>query len=149
MDLHLAHPEGSVGADRPDLDSDGIPEPWGSIRYDCYGRNPNPDWGFLFDELDDPAHDKDDINGQGPEQIDLEQMEPVVYRVGAAYYSAATFGESTGTVRIYVDDELKHTASVVLPTHGYLWEVAWVDGATGEVTPRGTPTEPLLFSPIP
>ncbi len=149
MDLHLAHPEGSLGTDQEDLDMDGIPEPWGSIRYDCYGRNASPDWGFLFDPIDDPVHDKDDINGQGPENIRLEQMEPVIYRVGAAYYSAATFGESTATVRVFVDDELKYAASITLPDQGYLWEVAWVDGRTGEVVSRDTPNGPLLFSPIP
>ncbi len=149
LDLQLAHPEGSLGSEQEDLDMDGTPEPWGSIRYDCYGRNASPDWGFLFDPIDDPVHDKDDINGQGPENITLEQMEPVTYRVGAAYYSAATFGESTATVRIFVDEELKYTASITLPEQGYLWEVAWVDGATGEILSRDTPIGPLLFSPIP
>ncbi|MEZ4462254.1 MAG: hypothetical protein R3E66_21535 [bacterium] len=150
MDVHLAHPDGSLSATRTDLDGDGIKDPWGDLKYDCFWRNPNPDWGVLNDATDNPSQDIDDTDGTGPENINMEEMEPVVYRVGAAYYAAKGLGPSTATVRVYLNDVLVLEEAATLNDENTLWEVAWVNGATGEVFKRETaPGVPRLFTPIP
>jgi hypothetical protein len=149
MDVHVAHADGSLDSGRTDLDNDGIREPWGHALYDCYWQNSSPSWGDAASTLDDPSQDVDDTNGSGPENINLEQMQPITYRVGAAYYNDSGLGGSTAVVKIFVDGILEYEGSVEMEAEGVLWEVAWVDGATGEVLSRDTPNGPLLFSPIP
>jgi len=149
MDVHVAHPDGSLDPGRMDLDNDGTREPWGHEVYDCYWKNRSPSWGDAASTLDDPSQDIDDTDGGGPENINLEQMQAITYRVGAAYYKDAGFGASTAQVKIFVDGILQYEGSVEMQAEDVLWEVAWVNGATGEVTPRDTADGPLIFSPIP
>ena len=56
VDLHLSHPSG-MG--------------WFDSTYDCHYFNPTPDWGVLNQLADDPSLDIDDIDGGGPENINL------------------------------------------------------------------------------
>ena len=60
LDLHLLHPNA---------------QNWGNADrfepYDCYFKNPIPDWGQLENESDDPSLDIDDLNGSGPENVTL------------------------------------------------------------------------------
>ena len=83
IDLHLLHPEAQGWAQ-----SDGL---------DCHYQNQSPDWGRRGDPRDDPTLDIDDVNGAGPENINLKQPELLGrsrpgYRVGAHYYSAEYAG---------------------------------------------------------
>lgn len=71
---------------------------WGSAAgtWDCYFQNTSPDWGSTGEFLDNPSLDIDDINGAGPENVNLNRPEVgVTYDVGAIYYrSESLFGEA-------------------------------------------------------
>jgi hypothetical protein len=64
LDLHLQR-EGAV------FRSDG----------DCYWLNRNPQWGSPESLLDDPRLDRDDVDGFGPEYMDLVEPAPGRYLV--------------------------------------------------------------------
>ncbi len=84
VDLHFKHQNAA--------------ERWGSAagNWDCYFQNTAPDWGSVGDFLDNPSLDIDDINGAGPENVNLNRPEVgVTYEVGAIYYRAESlFGEA-------------------------------------------------------
>jgi len=90
VDLHLKHQTAGAA--------------WGGAAgvWDCYFRNKAPDWGAVGDFLDDPSLDIDDINGAGPENVNLNRPEVgVTYEVGALYFRAeSTFGEAGRDPRI-------------------------------------------------
>ena len=59
--------------------------------YDCYFRNPTPDWGQIDNEGDNPSLDIDDLNRSGPENVTLAKPENTMalrapYLVGVQYY---------------------------------------------------------------
>ena len=67
---------------------------WNQSPYDCYFANPNPDWGPTG-PVGNPSLDIDDVNGAGPENINLNDPEytdqttiPGPYLVGVHYYSS-------------------------------------------------------------
>lgn len=103
VDLHFAHPL----AQYPDLDCDGNPDPWFSQQFDAFWFNPKPKWGSAGSENDDASLDLDDVDGAGPENINLSEpqgtlTDPVQYHVGVHYWNDHGFGKSWATVRIYV-----------------------------------------------
>ena len=61
IDLHLVRPGGT---------------PFDVSGDDCYYANKNPDWNILNDNTDDPFLDVDDIDGNGPEEINLQSTAP-------------------------------------------------------------------------
>ena len=85
---------------------------WGNAagEWDCYFQNSRPDWGNSGDFLDNPSLDIDDINGAGPENVNLNSPEVgVTYEVGAIYFrSESVFGE-TGR-----DPRIEHPSYVTL-----------------------------------
>lgn len=107
-DLHIqlvwSTPEDPDETDQSGTDIDlhfkhqNAEERWGSAAstWDCYYNNKAPDWGSVGDILDNPSLDIDDVNGAGPENINLNQPEVgVTYDVGALYFrSQSTFGEA-------------------------------------------------------
>ena len=122
VDLHLRHPNG----DR-----------WFDSTYDCYFNNRFPDWGDRG-PLNNPQLDLDDVNGAGPENINLDEPEhtdettiPGPYVVGVDYYRSgglftSDFGESEATVNIYLGGALAETFTRTLYTRGNFWEVAGI-----------------------
>jgi hypothetical protein len=69
LDLHFAHPFAIYG---PDVDGDGAPDPWFDVPFDCFWFNAHPNWGSLNPAVDDnPGLDRDDTDGAGPENINL------------------------------------------------------------------------------
>ena len=77
---------------------------WFNSPNDCYYANRTPAWDAAG-TADDPRLDIDDVNGFGPENINVDA--PVVgntYRVGIHYYSAHGAGPTTVTVRVYCGD---------------------------------------------
>ncbi len=54
--------------------------------HDCYFGDKNPDWGVLNDEVDDPFLDFDDIDGLGPEEVNLSRAGELSYDVYVHYY---------------------------------------------------------------
>jgi hypothetical protein len=134
LDLHFAHP---FAARQPDVDGDGAPDPWFDIPYDCFWFNAHPNWGSLNPTVDDnPGLDREDSDGAGPENINLNLPEDdTVYRVAVHYWSDHTFGPSLATVRVYVYGELRYEAKDVELKHRDLWEVLSIDWPSGSITP--------------
>lgn len=71
VDLHLLGPGGQIWT------CDG----------DCFWSNPQPNFGDPNDFRDDPFLDVDDVDGFGPENINLETPKPGTYRVLVHYWS--------------------------------------------------------------
>ena len=53
---------------------------------DVYFSNRSPDWGQQGRHQDDPFLDRDDVDGHGPENINIEDPAPGVYTLLAHYY---------------------------------------------------------------
>ena len=91
IDTHLLHVVGAPG--------------WFSSPLDCYYANRTPSWDAAG-TADDPRLDIDDVEGFGPENINVDS--PVVggtYRVGIHYYDDDICNCATAvTVRIYCGD---------------------------------------------
>jgi hypothetical protein len=126
VDLHLRHPNGRN---------------WAQAPLDCYYANPSPDWGPAGPP-GNPSLDIDDVNGAGPENINLDEPENTdalggQYRVGIDYYRADNFasgrswGPSEVTVRIYLGGvEAGEWVRVLQDTH-HFWvvgSIVWTDG---------------------
>jgi len=131
MDLHFAHPFASG----PDIDGDGSPDPWFDEDFDCFWFNTEPNWGtFTPDVDDDPGLDRDDIDGWGPENLNINIPENVVYRIGVHYWNDYDFGDSLATIRIYVYGELvEEVADVLLQEHDF-WNFGEINWTPGQVT---------------
>ncbi len=132
VDLHFAHP----WANKPDLDGDGVPDPWFDETYDCYQANPDPAWGS--DEpgvQDNPMMKISDDDGQGPEAVSLVMPENInVYRVGVHYKNANGFGVSVARIRVFIYGILVFEIKDVELTQGDLWDVCTVEWPSGKVT---------------
>ena len=104
--------------------------------YDCYFQNTNPDWGVTGVTADDPSIDIDDVDGFGPENVNLNQpIEGYTYRVLAHYYDDRGLGATNATVRIYVSGQLKFEGIRPLDRTGAGWEVATIKWPEGLVEP--------------
>ena len=91
VDLHLMRQEGQ----------------WNHPGDDCHWQSKTLDWGRPNDPSDDPSLDIDDLNGWGPENINLDDPTPGTrYHVGVEYFSHEGFGTSLVTVRLYIKGEL-------------------------------------------
>jgi len=143
MDLHFAHPF----ANGPNIDgmlafpggaltnptTEG--DPWFDTKFDCFWYNKEPNWGTFNPEYNDnPSLDRDDIDGWGPENLNINiPEENATYRVGVHYWNDHGFGESLATVRVYVYGVLE-TEIVDVPLSNYdMWfaaEIPWVAGTT-------------------
>lgn len=140
LDLHLLHPNA---------------ENWFSRPYDCHYAEPVPDWGQLDNSADDPSLDIDDINGAGPENINLDNPENTdilgaPYLVGVHYYNSRDrvtgqdYGPSFATVRIFIEGELAwdytdggNPGEREMEAEDHFWDVAQISwDVTGEVVTR-------------
>ena len=134
LDLHFLHPFAST---LYDLDGDGQPDPYFDGQFECYWFNPNPNWASHDPAVDDdPELDRDDTDGAGPENVNLNLPEyGLTYRVAVHYWDDHGFGDSFATVRIYIHNVLTFQKNDVQLTHHDLWEVATVAWPSGLVTP--------------
>jgi hypothetical protein len=131
-DLHFLHP----WATGLDVDEDGAPDGWFDIPFDTFWNNPQPDWGVRDDGADDPGLDRDDTDGAGPENINLDLPEVgVTYRVGVHVWNDHGFGPSIATVRVYVDGILVYETAGTPIVHHDLWEICTIAWPSGTVTP--------------
>ncbi|MEM9070466.1 MAG: hypothetical protein AAGE52_18315 [Myxococcota bacterium] len=103
---------------------------------DCYFRNcipTGPDWGGGGSD-DDPSLDIDDTDGMGPENINVDDPQPGIYRVGAYAYG----GTGNVTVRVYCGGSTTEPRATFGPTrivgtgarHDF-WRVADVEISGG------------------
>jgi hypothetical protein len=137
VDLHVQHP----WAGGPDLDGDGKPDGWFDMPFDCFWFNAHPNWGSYDPALnDDPGLDRDDTDGAGPENVNLDIPENVLYLVGVHYWNDHGYGPAFATVRVYIYAELVFEAADVMLLDSDMWTVCTVEWPSGEVTPVSTPT---------
>lgn len=103
LDLHFASPQ----ATGPDIDCDGVGDPWFSNPFDVFWFNAGPNWGDK-DPLagDDPSLDLDDQDGAGPENLNMAKPADGAYAIGVHYWNDHDFGVSLATVNVYILGEL-------------------------------------------
>ncbi len=139
LDLHMLHPN----ADN-----------WFSAPYDAYYGNPVPDWGQLENPDDDPTLDIDDINGAGPENINLANPENTdvlgaPYLVGVHYYKSVDrldgfeYGPAFARVRVFINGELTwdytedgDPGEREMEAEDHFWDVAQITWPDGRVVKR-------------
>lgn len=122
LDLHFAHEL----AGGPDLDGNGLPDGWFDVPFDTFWFNPEPNWASLEPNADDdPSLDRDDTDGAGPENLNLNTPEDGrAYRVAVHYWNAHGFGDAYATVFVYLHGQLVWSAEDVLLTEFDMWEAA-------------------------
>ena len=67
---------------------------------DCHFRNQSPRWGDPLDRSDDPYLDLDDVDGLGPENINLSRPKPGIYQVYVHDYQHNDAGLTTPVIEI-------------------------------------------------
>ena len=96
---------------------------------------------------DDPRLDLDDVEGQGPENLNVYRPQNGTYRVGVHYYDDDGFGPSTVTVTIFCGQNItERFGPLTLQATDEFWEVAditWL-GDTCQLTPLGSRACPQL-----
>jgi hypothetical protein len=124
----------NFGADL-DLHLMRIPGEWDTAPWDCHWKNMAPDWGVQGSGNDDPSLDIDDVDGAGPENINLDMpQEETIYAVGVHLYSDREFGPSYATIRVFIHGNLVfERTNQELARTGFFWDVARIDWAAGEV----------------
>ncbi|MBN1947147.1 MAG: hypothetical protein JW797_15865 [Bradymonadales bacterium] len=127
-----------------------IPGSWDTPPWDCHWKNMEPDWGQANNPEDDPSLDIDDVDGLGPENINLDRPESgVTYAIGVYYYSDREMGASFVTVRVYIDGVQRfEIADRELTRTGVFWDVGRITwpsirvDTVDEIHPFGFPTSP-------
>ena len=133
LDLHFTHPF----AVSRDTNGDGVPEPWFDGQYDAFWFNPHPNWGSLDPAVDDdPRLDRDDTDGAGPENLNVQAPEAATYRIGVHAWSDHGYGPSYATVRVYVYGEPVFAWEDVELLPCALWEVGALSWPSGTVAPQ-------------
>jgi hypothetical protein len=124
VDLHLVRPGGSAFT----LDSD------------CFWASKAPDWGTVGSQADNPFLDLDDIDGFGPETINLREAGPGTYGVFAHYYADRRLGATSATVEIHLGGVLVGTFYQPNIACNDLWTVGTIEwnGVSGTFTPGNT-----------
>ncbi|HIA01424.1 MAG TPA: choice-of-anchor D domain-containing protein [Myxococcales bacterium] len=133
VDLHFVHDK--YAASGPDLDKDGLPDPWFDQPFDCFWFNAHPNWGSFDPSIDDdPGLDRDDTDGAGPENLNLNIPEDTTYRVGVHYWSDHEYGTSFITLRIYIYSNLVWEQEQVALVNHDMWDAATIDWPSGNVS---------------
>ncbi len=135
VDLHFTH----EFAGGPDLDGDGEPDGWFDQPFDCFWFNANPQWESFDPAIDDdPSLDRDDTDGAGPENLNLNiPQNDRIYRVGVHYWHDHGFGPSYATVRVYIYAQLVFELQDVKLVNHDMWEVCTIEWPSGQVDQVG------------
>ncbi|MCB9736360.1 MAG: choice-of-anchor D domain-containing protein [Deltaproteobacteria bacterium] len=143
LDVHFLHQFATGGYDG---DGDGKLDGWFDSQFDCFWHNAKPNWGSIDPTVDDdPSLDRDDTDGAGPENVNLNSPEDgKSYRVGVHYWDDHGYGRSYATLRIYIFStqvfEVQGT-ELVDKDMWYVATVDWPSGAVNQVKACGrTPT---------
>jgi len=122
MDLHLLAPGGVLGTDS-----------------DCYFDNCVPeqgglDWGVAGDVRDDAFLDMDDIDGLGPENINIEDPTDGLYRVVVHDWPVSVQNASNMvTINVYLDGQQMWSDTRAIAGEDSVTEFAVIDVANGTV----------------
>jgi hypothetical protein len=121
IDVHLVRPGGA---------------PF-SLAGDCFWASKGPDWGTPNLDADNPFLDVDDIDGFGPETVNMRTAEAGAYRVMAHYYADRGIGASNATMEIYVGGVLQGSYAAAGMRCNDLWDVGTVNwsGGSGSFAP--------------
>ena len=125
MDLHL-------------IRNDALFESEGDCYYgNCvsdYGTSLN--WGRIDNFEDDPHLDLDDIDGRGPENINILEPSNGSYKIVVHDYpSSEFFGENRVFVRIHIDGRLVFDRSVLINGEDTITDIAIVKWPSLELQP--------------
>ena len=120
VDLHLVGPGG----------------PFWSCEGDCFFGNGGPNWGDQNTFADDPFLDLDDVDGFGPENINLQAPIPGRYTIYAHYWSDHEGDPPDVEIEIIrMGQVVAHYGPQRLDNVDDLWEVATVDFPAYTITP--------------
>ena len=112
-----------------------------SYEGDCCWCNPNPEWGNAG-IADDPQLSLDNRIGYGPEEIEIESPYDGSYNIFVHYFNGNGHGDTTATVKVYLDGQVIAQESRVLSPRD-LWDVGyiyWLAGNGQFVVENQTPT---------
>lgn len=138
LDLHFVHPFALASG------GDG----WFHPVFDTYWSNIEPNWNDYTETFDDPSLDRDDTDGGGPENVNLDNPEVgVTYRVGVHYWDDHGFGDSDATVRIYIHSTLVYERAGVTLWPDDMWHVADIAWPSAQVTAVTLPDGQLDIVP--
>lgn len=131
VDLHFLHPFASG----PDLDGDGSPDGWFDELFDCFWFNTGPDWGRSDPAFgDDPGLDREDSDGAGPENLNLNIPEnDTTYVIGVHYFNDHGYGPSSVALRVYIYAVLVFELTDVKLVQLDMWEAATIAWSSGQV----------------
>lgn len=117
LDLHLTGPNGAPFAFR-----------------DCYFGDTSPDWGVPGDPADDCFLDVDDVDGLGPERINVGRAAAGTYRVYIHYFEdARRRGNTAASVTVNLGGQqvgVYRRAGLICNDMWLVGEIRW-DGMTG------------------
>lgn len=132
MDLHFVHD--ALATSEQDLDKDGKPDGWFDTKFDCFWFNAHPNWADYAPNVDDdPGLDRDDTDGAGPENLNLNIPENTRYRVGVHYWLNHEYGPAFATVRLYIKSVLVLEIADVKMVEHDMWNVLTIDWPSGDV----------------
>lgn len=118
VDLHFAR----RAASGPDHDGDGHPDAWFGDD-DCFWATPAPTWGEPAQQRS-PRLDRDDTDGGGPENLNLEQPDAdACFDIAVHYWNDWTYGPADITLRIYLYGLLVEVREVAALAMNDLWLV--------------------------
>jgi hypothetical protein len=122
VDLHVLAPNGQMWT------CDG----------DCYFSNPQPNWGDPNQFVDDPFLDVDDVDGFGPENVNIEAPAPGTYRVLAHYWDTHGGNEPDVTIEVLnFGQVVGHYGPVHLSGVDDVWQVVDIDMPSLTLHPLG------------
>jgi len=112
----------------------------------CYYANLSPDWGVRGDIIDNPFLDYDDLEGPGPENINVQKLGNGEYEIVVYYYSDTGSGGGGGggsSVSTNATVEVRSGGTLIgsygptrLSRTGDVWTVArlrWPDAVLTEI----------------
>lgn len=124
VDLHLLRDMGNGSYD-PFSDDD-------CYFGNCKVQSGDLEW-FPSDEAANPTLDVDDLNGYGPENINIKVPRPGTYKVAVHYWSDHGEGDTVAVIRLFLFGNL-HSEYIAQITSSDWWEVATIDWPSRTVT---------------
>ncbi len=141
LDLHFVRLRQGADIENPTGEEHGIWGDVGDVRLqngtDVYFENREPTWTIAGLGTEKPSLDRDDADGEGPENINMDTPVPCSwYALGVHYYQDNALGPSYATLRVYVSGKLRFEKSnISLSQTGVFKQVAvmhW-DGTTAHI----------------